>query len=209
MSEVTTGIRAVLAHPVVYNVWTRAVGAARARRIMVSDYVRPRDGDRILDVGCGPGSLVEYLPRAIDYVGVDLNPAYIASARARFGNSRRDFRVGDAADLDSDLRGFDIAMIFALLHHLDDAAAFDLFRRASGALVPGGRLVTFDPAWTVDQNAAARAVIARDRGQNVRTAEQYAALAAESFTEVVATTRSDLLRIPYTHCILEGRRRAD
>lgn len=206
MSEVTTGIRAVLGHPLVYEVWSRAVGATRLRRILVSDHVRPRNGDRILDLGCGPGSLVPYLPPAIDYVGVDLNPAYIASARERFGNGRRDFRVGDAAGLDSDLQGFDIAMIFALLHHLDDAAARNLLRLASGALAPGGRLVTFDPVWTADQNAAARAVIARDRGQNVRTAPQYVALAAESFTEVVATTRTDLLRIPYTHCILDGRR---
>jgi SAM-dependent methyltransferase len=141
-------------------------------------------------------------------VGVDLNPDYIARAHARFGNGRRDFRVGDAAGLDSDLRGFDIVMVFGLLHHLDDAAARDLIRRAAGALVPGGRIVTFDGVFTADQSAASRAVIARDRGQNVRTREEYVALAAEWFTEVIATTRSDLLRIPYTHCILEGRTEA-
>jgi SAM-dependent methyltransferase len=205
VSEVTTGIRAVLARPLVYELWIRAVGGVRARRTLVRDHVRPRDGDRILDVGCGPGSLVEYLPPAVDYVGVDLNPDYIASARARLGNDRRDFRVGDAAGLDSDLRDFDIVMVFGLLHHLDDAAARNLIRRAADTLVPGGRIVTFDGVFTADQSAASRAVIARDRGQNVRTLEEYVALAAESFTEVVATTRSDLLRIPYTHCILEGR----
>jgi SAM-dependent methyltransferase len=195
-----------LAHPLVYELWTRAVGGVRARRILVSDHLRPRDGDRILDLGCGPGSLVEYLPPVIDYVGVDLNPDYIASARARFGNGRREFRVGDAAALGSDLRGFDIVMIFALLHHLDDDDASNLFRVAADALVPGGRIVTFDPVLTPDQSPAARAVIVRDRGQNVRTRDEYVALASRSFTQINATTRSDLLRIPYTHFILEGRR---
>lgn len=208
MSEVTTGIRAVLAHPRVYEVWSRAVGAARARRILVTDHVRPRDGDRILDVGCGPGSLIDHLPPAVDYVGVDLNADYIASARARFGSGRRQFRVGNAAGLDSDLRDFDIVMVFGLLHHLDDAAASNLIRRAGDTLVAGGRIVTFDGVFTPDQSTAARALISRDRGQNVRTLEGYAALVGESFTEVIATKRSDLLRIPYTHCILEGQRQA-
>jgi hypothetical protein len=60
---------------------------------------------------------------------------------------------------------------------------------------------------TPDQSAASRALVARDRGQNVRTREEYAALAAGSFTQIIATTRSDLVRIPYTHCILEGQRK--
>ena len=208
MTEVSTGIRSVLAHPSVYELWSRAVGGVRARRILVNDYVRPRDGDRILDVGCGPGGVVEYLPSAVEYVGVDLNPDYIASARARFATGRREFRVGDAGSLDSDLRGYNIVMVFALLHHLDDTAAHGLFRLAAGALVEGGRLVTVDPVLTPDQSAAARAVVVRDRGQNVRTREEYLGLAAESFTDVSANIRSDLLRIPYTHCILEGSKEA-
>jgi SAM-dependent methyltransferase len=208
VSEVTTGIRSVLAHPSIYELWSRAVGGVRARRILVNDYVRPRDGDRILDLGCGPGGLVEFLPSAVEYVGVDLNPDYIASARARFANAHREFRVGDAASLDSDRNGYTIVMVFALLHHLDDTAALSLFRLAAGALVQGGRLVTVDPVLTADQSAAARAVVVRDRGQNVRTREEYLALAAESFTDVIATTRSGLLRIPYTHCILEAQKDA-
>jgi SAM-dependent methyltransferase len=208
VSEVTTGIRSILAHPLVYELWSRAVGGVRCRRILVNDYVHPRDGDRILDLGCGPGGVVDYLPPAVEYVGIDLNPGYIASAQARFGNGRREFRVGDASGLDSDLDGFDIVMVFALLHHLDDAAARSLLRRAAGALVPGGRIVAVDAALTEDQSAASRAVVARDRGQNVRTREQYVALAGESFTDVIAITRDDLLRIPYTHCILEARRAA-
>lgn len=208
MSEVTTGIRAVLEHPRVYELWSRAVGGVRCRRILVDDYVRPRDCDRILDLGCGPGRVADYLPSTVDYVGIDLNPDYIGSARARYGNGHREFRVADAADIGSDLHDFDIVMVFALLHHLDDAAASNLLRRAATALVPGGRIVAVDAVFTPDQSAASRAVIARDRGLNVRTLDQYAAIAAESFTGISATTRSDLLRIPYTHCILEGRKEA-
>jgi SAM-dependent methyltransferase len=204
MSEVTTGIRAILSRPGVYEIWSRAVGGVHGRSTLVREHVRPQEDDRILDLGCGPGDLVRYLPTNVEYVGVDLQPDYIDGAREHFGTDRRTFRVGDVTALDDGLRDFDIVTVFGMIHHLDDAGARAAFRQAARALRPGGRIITVDPAFTSPQNPWARAVIARDRGQNVRHPEQYEALASDSFADVHATTRSDLLRIPYTHCIVEA-----
>ncbi len=60
-------------------------------------------GDRILDLGCGTGSLASALaalaePRQI--VGLDLAEAYIAQAQAEAHDPRLSFRLGDAAALD-------------------------------------------------------------------------------------------------------------
>lgn len=205
MSQVSGGIRAVLARPEIYELWSRAVGGVRGRRTLVRDHVRPGKRARILDLGCGPGDLVRYLPPEVQYVGLDLSRDYIASARARFGDQNHDFHIGDVAALNADLGTFDIVMAFGLVHHLDDHAAHSLFRQAATALTAGGRIVTVDPVFTATQSVVAHAVIARDRGQNVRTAEAYKALATDLFPEVTVITRSDLLRIPYTHCVLEGR----
>lgn len=207
MSEVTTGIRAILSRPWAYELWSRAVGGVHGRSTMVREHVRPEQGTRLLDLGCGPGDLVRYLPPSIEYVGVDLHPAYVDSAREHFGTECRTFRVGDVTNLDPDLREFDIVTVFGVLHHLDDTAARGLFRQAAQALRPAGRIVTVDPAVTADQGPWARAVIARDRGRNVRHPEEYERLAADAFAEIRTTTRSDLLRIPYTHCVVEGEER--
>ena len=202
MSEVTTGARAVLSHPIVYEVWSRVVGGRRGRSALVREYVRPAAEARVLDLGCGPGELLEYLPESVNYLGVDISPRYIARARARFG-ARAEFRNADATVIDDDLRDFDLVLAFGLLHHLDDAQSQNLFRGAERVLKPGGRTITVDPTLTANQSRAARAVIGRDRGQHVRAPEAYVALATPAFSQITAAVRTDLLRIPYTHCILE------
>jgi hypothetical protein len=66
-------------------------------------------------------------------------------------------------------------------------------------------MVTVDPVFEPGQHRIARTVISRDRGQHVRTKERYAELARTAFGEVGVTVRHDLLRFPYSHCILECR----
>ena len=98
---------------------------------------------------------------------------------------------------------FDIVLAMGLLHHLDDVEAASLVALASQALVSGGRFVAIDPARAPGQPHVARWLIGRDRGEYVRTADAYAELARGSFGSVAVTVRSDLLRVPYTHAVLE------
>ena len=41
MAQVTTGIRAMLSHPLVYNALQSLMGAEKGRARIVRDYVRP------------------------------------------------------------------------------------------------------------------------------------------------------------------------
>lgn len=202
MSEVSGGVRSVLTRPRVYELWSDLVGARRSRAELVRLYVRPREGDRILDLGCGPGELLGFLPRSVRYTGVDISAQYIAAARERFGD-RAEFVVGDASGYAAGGRRFDLVIVFGVLHHLNDQQVTRLFATAAQVLTQTGRMMTVDPVYTVPQHPLARALIKRDRGQHVRDATGYTALARTAFTKVRETERSDLLRIPYSHCILE------
>src|SRR5579864_5856211 len=68
----------------VYRLFRRLTGSARVNREFVERYVRPREGDDVLDVGCGPGDVFELL-QEVRYVGIDFSEDYIAAARRRLG----------------------------------------------------------------------------------------------------------------------------
>src|SRR5579862_1980805 len=76
-------LRPVLELPWAYKMWNHLVGADSSRRELVERYIRPRQKDKILDIGCGSGNMVPYLPDT-EYVGFDSNPDYIAQAQRSF-----------------------------------------------------------------------------------------------------------------------------
>lgn len=194
--------RSILSWAPAYSLFRRLVGRDRARLAYTREYLRVQPGQRVLDIGCGTGDMLRYLP-AVRYVGYDLSPAYIARARERFGD-RGEFRCSAVSDdLAAGEAGFDLAIAHGVLHHLDDAEAASLFRVARRALRPGGRLVTFDGCFTDDQSAAARLLLSLDRGRHVRDRDAYERLARSAFEQVRSSVRSDLIRLPYTHLIME------
>jgi SAM-dependent methyltransferase len=201
MAQTTRGIRAILSLPIVYRAFQQAVGSSRVSRQLCT-YMQLRPGLRVLDIGCGPGRLVEFLPD-VEYVGLDLSESYIAAARKRYGARGARFFVSRAEDLDADVLGeFDVVVAKGLLHHIDDDEAAHFFDVAARILVPAGRTVTLDNAYTPDMSRVARFVISRDRGQNVRPPEGYAALARGAFAQVDVSVHHDLMRIPYTHVFM-------
>jgi SAM-dependent methyltransferase len=196
--------RPILNLPWAYQMWGSVVGSDGYRKTLAKEHIRARPSDRILDVGCGPGSMVPYLPRS-EYVGFDANPDYIQQARRRFPEAHFTCdRVNECNLPQSEY--FDIVIALGILHHLDDQEAVQLFRMARRTLKPQGKLITLDGVWVAGQSRFARFLLSRDRGRFVRRAEQYVALASTSFSTVNSTVRHDMLRIPYSHLILECSR---
>jgi SAM-dependent methyltransferase len=194
-------LRSVLAIPQVYQLFFNVIGAPQRSRILVREYIQPKAGDRILEIGCGPGTIVPYLPEC-DYLGFDASASYIEQARKRYPRAK--FLCERVSHYS--LPGkeyFDIVLALAILHHLDDDEALQLIDISRQALKPGGRLITLDGVWTNDQSRSARYLLSRDRGQFVRSEEAYRRLASHAFTQINSSIRHDLLRIPYTHIILE------
>jgi SAM-dependent methyltransferase len=193
--------RRPLANPLVYETVQYLVGAKRGLKLLLNDYVRPRAGERMLDIGCGPAEVLRFLP-AVEYVGIDASEAYISRARHAFGH-KAIFRHEHIDRLPlHEYRDFDIVLAIGVLHHIDDAEARRLFEVAAMALRPGGRVVTADPCFFPGQARINRFVVSRDRGRHVRQFQQYGELARVEFRSVSANLMDGRLPFPHSVCVL-------
>jgi SAM-dependent methyltransferase len=74
---------------------------------------------RVLEIGCATGELIAAVP-AGQRVGLDISPANVAAARARFPEV--EFHCGDFRD--AGLGGFDAVIMSDVLEHVPDDASF-------------------------------------------------------------------------------------
>ena len=198
MSQRIDKIYRLLTFPAFYKSLMTTLGADRARARLASEIFRAEPGMKVLDVGCGPASIFPYLPR-VNYTGMDLNPKHIEYAKALYG-TQGTFLVGDASrDLQGEDESFDLVIISALLHHLDDSQARGLLERLCRLTRAGGRIVTFDNVWLKGQSPIAWSLNKLDSGLNIRSESGYRRLAKGLPVTVDGTTYRDLLRIPYDH----------
>ncbi len=108
-------------------------------RFIALDFLQPRDGDRILEVGCGYGFISEALWRAaaIHWVGVDRSDSMLSRLTQTHGP--QPVLRADAQSLPFADASFDKVLCTGVLMHVDDdrAALSELVR----VLRPGGTLL--------------------------------------------------------------------
>jgi trans-aconitate methyltransferase len=100
-------------------------------------WLNPQPGERILDMGCGTGTLSAAIARhGAAVTGVDQSPEMIASAREKYDSVH--FDVADGQDLQYEEQ-FEAVFSNAAIHWMPRAD--DVLRGVERALVPGGRFV--------------------------------------------------------------------
>ena len=194
-------IRTILAASSSYNLFFKLI-AGSIRSWFVEQYIQPKDGDRILDIGCGTADILSYLPN-VEYVGLDISQRYINSAKNRFSNRGIFLCKTFSTGIVDEFKTFDIILALGLLHHLDRNEFIQLFEFSRSSLTQGGRVITFDGCYVENQSNIARLLLKIDRGRYVRTKEEYLNLAYKYFNDIKVSIHHDLLRIPYTHIIME------
>jgi len=174
------------------------------------DFVGSANGEAVLDVGCGTGSLTFALKERCQrgqLRGVDFSPAYIEHAARQNDDPLIAFEVGDACALAFPDRTFDRVLSLLMLHFVPkaDQAIAEMRRVArAGAVVGaavwdarGGFVATrmfFDTAAVLDPKASERRARSYTRPMT-RPGELKRAWLAAGFTDVVETTLS--IRMEY------------
>ena len=194
----------LLAHTSVYLFFQWLAGGIKARRHCVRDHVAIRPGLRILDIGCGPGYIVDDLP-GCHYVGYDIDATYIDYAKRHHGHKARfHCKTLTAADL-APMPPFDVVFMFGVLHHLDDHTAHTVLNLAKSALAEGGYLLTLDGCFTPEARSIGLWMLNNDRGEHVRTEQAYRDLAEPVFDQTELFIRDDLFHVPYPNAVMKCR----
>jgi arsenite methyltransferase len=126
------------------------IGDARRRRASAQRELAAAPGERVLDVGCGPGFFCAELVAAVGeggaVTGVDSSPAMLAlAARRCAGHANVELLEGEAVALPVADESFDAALSVQVIEYVTETerALAELHR----ALRPGGRVLVWDIDW--------------------------------------------------------------
>ena len=186
MAENKSGIHSIISAPWVYNMVQYLAGAKMYREKMVQDYIKPTEGCRILDIGCGTGEYVHHIDRHCkdyEYYGFDGEAVYIDYANQLFKDRTKlhFYHKILTEETVKEFEQFDIVIATGVMHHLDDPIVLSLLQLSKKALKPGGRLVTYDPGKYEDMSLLEKFFVKYDRGRSIRFEREYASLISQVF----------------------------
>jgi ubiquinone/menaquinone biosynthesis C-methylase UbiE len=134
-----------------YDLFGRVMtfGRDKAVRDKLIDLAAPAPGEKVLDVGCGTGTLaIAIKPRvgAGEVHGIDASPEMIQVAREKSAKagSAIDFRVALIEAIPFPDASFDLVASSLMLHHLPDDLKAKGFLEVRRVLKPGGRFMAVD-----------------------------------------------------------------
>jgi arsenite methyltransferase len=125
---------------------TRDVIAQRSETIR---HLSLSAGERVLDIGCGPGFLCESMGEIVGpegtVVGIDISADLIARCNRRKSSACVSYEVGDATKLDQPNASFDVVVCTQVAEYVADVDR--LFSEAFRVLKPNGRSVFVATDW--------------------------------------------------------------
>ena len=151
--QINSGLRSILALPWVYRLMAHILGNEANRQWFIDDVLCLRDGQKLVDVGCGPADILDRLP-GVEYVGLDISDVYIQAARAKFKTrSGTKFLSGSVENWTRNPLTYeaDVVLAHGVLHHVDDDEAKKILEFAYRALKNNGRFIFYEPCYLIWQ----------------------------------------------------------
>ena len=133
-----------------FTLWLFTLGRERSFRDRILRFAELVPGQRVLDVGCGTGSLAIAAKRKVGpegvACGVDASPEMLARARSKSHKAglEVDFLQAPAQALPFPDAKFDVVLNTLMLHHLPRASREQCLAEMKRVLRPGGRLLVVE-----------------------------------------------------------------
>jgi SAM-dependent methyltransferase len=149
-----SGPTGVLHRPWLYDLFVKLLTLGRESRLRSAmlDHAPIKVGDRILDVGCGTGTLALGAKRRAGptgtVAGIDASPEMIGRARTKAKREGLEvqFTVGSATSLPIANGSYDVVLCSLALHHVPKDEREAAIEEMHRALVPGGHVLILELA---------------------------------------------------------------
>src|SRR5262245_17770423 len=132
----------------IYDPLMKLLGGDSAKKVLV-DQAALQPGHRVLDIGCGTGTMVTLIKRlhpGVEVVGLDPDPKALARARRKAAAAAASIRFdqGFSDELPYPDAAFDRVFSSFMFHHLETGVKEKTLREVGRVLKPGGFLHFLD-----------------------------------------------------------------
>lgn len=155
----------LLSHPAIFDLQQR-LGAGNHRPVKrwVAEALQLQGAEQVVDVCCGTGNMASVVPGY--YLGIDLDPRFVAWARRKFRHDpRKRFVVADVTTFALEPKSFHKALFIDGLHHLSDDQALSALKVVSR--ITRDAVAIVDPAPETER-LVSRLLLAIDLGRHIR-----------------------------------------
>jgi ubiquinone/menaquinone biosynthesis C-methylase UbiE len=154
--------------------------------------------DQVLDLGCGTGEFSTFIPPQ-QYTGLDIDKKYIDFATK---NYKRKFLVGDARKLPFADKTFSKIMVIGVFHHMSDELSSAVLSEVKRVLKDDGEFLFMEDLESPDDTFFTKRLHKLDKGEHIRSTEQYIEL-VEPFFSIKSADKIRSGLLPYQVLILK------
>ncbi len=196
MSQRANSLYNLINNPILYIIFQKIMSGTSFRKKIIINNIKKRRIN-VLDIGCGPAEILNYIPNA-NYYGFDIDKRSIKYAKKKYKRKNHHFfcKRFEQKELIR-LPKFDFIILFGILHHLENSEIKKLLYLCKKKMKKNSKLLTEDPIFLKKQNFIAKFLIRHDRGINVREKKEYLNLVKKHFRSVSSKITHQFF-IPYT-----------
>jgi len=196
MSQRTSKIYNLINSPLFYIFFQKIMSGTSFRKKIIIKNIK-NSKVKVLDIGCGPAEVLNYIPNAV-YYGYDIDQRSINYAKKKYKDKNHHFFCKKFGKSEiKKLPKIDYVILFGIVHHLNDEEVKNLFELCKKVMKKNAVLLTEDPILIKNQNPIARFFIKNDRGMNIREKSNYLKLANAYFKNIRAKITHQFF-VPYT-----------
>lgn len=203
-------MKSILKHHFFYNLYQNLIGCRSFLKRYVETFIlaeiNNKNSVKILDIGCGTGNIVPFIPDKCEYTGVDSSENYINYLTRKYSHKKNfNFIAKNVKDSLGINSKYDVIISEALVSSLDDNNFEILLSAMKKNLKDGGKIIISDMNYKDNYCAFEKFLLKNERGKYIRGQEDYKRIIEKHFSIEKITELKKVYRIPYHKIVFECR----